>query len=303
MAFCPLWWSYLSESSGRRATYLTSFFLLAIFNILAAVSVSIDMFIVMRVLAGGACASVQSVGAGSVADIWPPKERGQAMGIFFLGPTLGPLVSPIIGGALAIRWGWRSTQWFMVIYGTLMFFLMLFFLPETSSLKPKTATTTRDMADESEKKSLSSQIQARICKIVALSLAPLRSVVLLKHRPILATCCYTGIAFGSYYLVNISVQSVFSNEPYSFSTMIVGLIYIPSALGSILGSVLGGCWTDYVMRREAIRQGRYDEQGNLIVRPVDRMNENVWLAAVLFPAAMLWFGWTADKHVFWLVPV
>lgn len=87
------------------------------------------MFII-RVLAGGACASVQSVGTGSVADLWLPKERGQVMGIFFLGPTLGPLVSPIIGGTLEIRWGWCSMQWFMVIYGALMFFLMLFFLPE-----------------------------------------------------------------------------------------------------------------------------------------------------------------------------
>lgn len=57
--------------------------------------------------------------------------------------------------------------------------------------------------------------------------------------------------------------------------MIVGLIYIPSALGSTQGSVLGGYWMDYVMRREAIRQGRYDEQGNFIVRPVDWMNENL----------------------------
>jgi hypothetical protein len=30
---------------------------------------------------------------------------------------LGPMFAPIIGGALTMRWSWRSTQWFMVIYG------------------------------------------------------------------------------------------------------------------------------------------------------------------------------------------
>ena len=33
------------------------------------------------------------------------------------------------------------------------------------------------------------------------------------------------------------------------------------------------------------------------------MRENAWVAAFLFPAALLWYGWTADKGVFWLVPL
>ncbi len=32
------------------------------------------------------------------------------------------------------------------------------------------------------------------------------------------------------------------------------------------------------------------------------MRENAWLAASLYPAALLWFGWAADRGVFWLVP-
>lgn len=75
------------------------------------------MLIVMRMLSGGSAASVQAVGAGTIADIWEPKERGRAMGIFYLGPLCGPLFAPIIGGALAQRWNWRATLWFLVIYG------------------------------------------------------------------------------------------------------------------------------------------------------------------------------------------
>jgi multidrug resistance protein len=117
MAIFPLWWSAFSEAFGRRSIYLISFILFVLFGILSAVSNSIAMLVVMRMLSGGAAASVQAVGAGTIADVWMPKERGRAMGIFYLGPLCGPLFAPIIGGALAQRWNWRATLWFLVIYG------------------------------------------------------------------------------------------------------------------------------------------------------------------------------------------
>ena len=117
MAIFPLWWSAFSESFGRRSIYLTSFALFVLFAALAAVSKNIGTLIVFRMLSGGAAASVQAVGAGTIADIWESRERGRAMGIFYLGPLCGPLLAPIIGGLLAERWGWRATMWCLSIYG------------------------------------------------------------------------------------------------------------------------------------------------------------------------------------------
>ncbi len=117
MSIFPLWWSAFSEIAGRRTIYLASYTLFVLFGILCAESKSIAMLIVMRILSGGSAASVQAVGAGTIADIWEPRERGRAMGIFYLGPLCGPLFAPIIGGALAQRWNWRATLWFLVIYG------------------------------------------------------------------------------------------------------------------------------------------------------------------------------------------
>ena len=77
----------------------------------------------MRMLSGGAAASVQAVGAGTIADIWEVKERGRAMGIFYLGPLCGPLLAPIIGGALNEGLGWRSVQWFQVRFFSYDFLL------------------------------------------------------------------------------------------------------------------------------------------------------------------------------------
>ena len=101
-----------------------------VWNVLSAVSVNIAMLIIFRMLAGGAAASAQTVGAGTVADVWDVKERGRAIGIFFLGPLCGPLIAPIIGGALTDGFGWRSTQWFLAIYGGAVLLLLRFALPE-----------------------------------------------------------------------------------------------------------------------------------------------------------------------------
>jgi multidrug resistance protein len=117
MSICPLWWSSLSEVFGRRSIYLISFVLFISFAILSARSTSITMLNIMRILSGGAAASVQAVGAGTISDIWKPIERGKAMGLFYLGPLCGPLFAPVIGGALAQRWHWRATMWFIAIYG------------------------------------------------------------------------------------------------------------------------------------------------------------------------------------------
>jgi len=57
------------------------------------------------------------------------------------------------------------------------------------------------------------------------------------------------------------------------------------------------------MAREAKRANRLTPSGKLIYLPEDRMRENAWLGALLMPAALLWYGWTAEKGVFWFCPI
>lgn len=127
----PLWWSSLSELEGRRTTYITSFALLFAFNIGSALAPDINSFIALRMLCGAASASVQSVGAGTVADLYISEDRGKNLSYYYLGPLLAPLLSPIFGSLLVNRWPWRSTQWFMVILSGCNVILLTVLLPET----------------------------------------------------------------------------------------------------------------------------------------------------------------------------
>ncbi|KAH9821978.1 Major Facilitator Superfamily (MFS) transporter [Teratosphaeria destructans] len=318
MSIFPLWWSSFSETLGRRNIYLVSFVLFALFNALAGVSMDIAMFIVMRCLAGGAAASVQAVGAGTVSDIWEVKERGRAMGIFYLGPLCGPLLSPIIGGALAQGLGWRSAQYFMAIFGACLCAIILFFLPETlrkrrSLAAEAEAETEHDLAinvatsGKSTRSPLTrtptkQSVHVKSRKYWALFrrafVDPLRIILYLQFPAVAISVYYSTVTFASLYILNISVQQTFAAGPYNYSALIVGLLYLPSSFGYFLASIFGGRWVDKIMHREARKAERYDpKSGKLLFRPEDRMKENAWLGAVLWPCALVWYGWSADYGV------
>lgn len=322
MSIFPLWWSSFSETLGRRTIYISSFALFTVFNVLSAVSTDTAMFIVMRILSGGASASVQAVGAGTIADIWEVKERGRAMGIFYLGPLCGPLLSPIVGGALAQGLGWRADMWFLVVYGVLLWIGLLFGLPETLKARKSVAAEAEmevvaGVAGANGEKgperptlqrmTTKQSVQVKTKKYASILrrclLDPLAIILHLRSPAVAITVYYASITFGSLYVLNISVQQTFSAPPYGFSTIIVGLLYIPNSTGYFLASVFGGRWIDSIMHREARKAGRFDENGKPQFRPEDRMKENAWLGAIMFPAGLLWYGWCADKGVFWLAPV
>lgn len=127
----PLWWSSFSERFGRRSVYLVSFVFFVAFSIGTALAPNISALIVLRVLQGGSSASVQAVGAGTIADLFAPHERGKAMGWYYLGPLMGPFLAPILGGAVSQAWGWRATQWLLLIFAACNLLSMAFLLPET----------------------------------------------------------------------------------------------------------------------------------------------------------------------------
>ena len=112
--------------------YILCLIACVVFGALSAISSSIAMLIVMRILWAGASCAVTPIGAAVVADIWEVKEKGQAMSVYYVGLLLGPALGPVIGGALVQRWSWRATQWFQMAYGALILILISFALPETT---------------------------------------------------------------------------------------------------------------------------------------------------------------------------
>lgn len=107
-AVAPLFWASWADFGGRKFLYLISISIYIIASLLlATVPRNVAALFILRVVQAFGAASVQSLGAGTVADIIEPKNRGQAISIFMLGPQLGPVLGPILGGAIGSNGQWR----------------------------------------------------------------------------------------------------------------------------------------------------------------------------------------------------
>ncbi|KAF9502098.1 vacuolar DHA amino acid exporter [Pleurotus eryngii] len=150
----PLLWSALSEIKGRKLVYILSVGLSTVGCIVTALAPNIGLVIGFRCLQGAgyeysrflthyysteashtydtnSSASVISIGAATLADLYPPSIRGTKMGIYYAAPLLGPSLGPILGGALTAGFSWRACFWFMAIFSGLSFLSFLFFFKDT----------------------------------------------------------------------------------------------------------------------------------------------------------------------------
>lgn len=56
-----------------------------------------------------------AIGAGCVADIATPEERGTFLGLFGGLSLLGPALGPLLGGILVYALSWRWIFWILTI--------------------------------------------------------------------------------------------------------------------------------------------------------------------------------------------
>lgn len=107
----PLLWSPLSETFGRKPVYMVAMFLYVVFNLPCALAPNLGSLLVGRFLCGVTSSVTLTLAGGSISDLFPPAERGNAIAYFAAAPYAGPVLGPIVGG-----WIWVGTQSWRWIY-------------------------------------------------------------------------------------------------------------------------------------------------------------------------------------------
>lgn len=129
---------WLGDRLGDRNLFIFSTSMFTLGSFLCSISWSVDSLIFFRIL--------QAVGAGPLIggtmaimyDVFPPRERGLALGLYMTGWSLGPFFGPILGGYLTEHVHWRAIFYINIPFGLLSIVAAFFLLPGRSADQEKT---------------------------------------------------------------------------------------------------------------------------------------------------------------------
>ncbi|XTI87743.1 MFS general substrate transporter [Cenococcum geophilum] len=261
--------------------YLTCNVLFTVFNIACAASDSLGSLVVFRFLAGTFGGCPITIGAGSFGDMIAQEHRGGIIAIWALGPLLGPVVGPVAGGFLGQNAGWRWVLWLLSIAVNESYPPVLLQKKAKRLQKETGNTRLRSVLDTDRR---ASHVFAR---------SIIRPINLLFRSPIVATLSiYQGIIYGYLYLLFTTITLIFQYQ-YGFSQGIVGLAYLGIGVGSLIGLGVAGAVSDRLLKK-LTREG--------VMKPEYRLPPLI-PACFFIPIGLFWYGWSAQAHTHWIVPI
>jgi len=111
---------------------------------------------------------------------------------------------------------------------------------------------------------------------------------------------FVAYTYGMLYLILVSLPLLFGDGAhgghlfnYGFKPSIGGLFYLSLLVGFILGGIYQSWFQNWIYVKLTKRNGES--------RPEYRMLSAI-LGLAMFPISLLWYGWSAQAQVHWIVP-
>ncbi|KAK4087967.1 hypothetical protein Purlil1_7725 [Purpureocillium lilacinum] len=256
----------LADKIGRRPVYLFMMSVYCVANVGLALQNNWTALFLLRMLQSCGSAATIAVGYGVVSDIAPPSKRGTFVSGLVLGveanlgeqrPNITTAVGPILGGALASYLGWRWIFWFLAISSGACLLLIALLLPETARSivgdgSGKVSGFRRTVLSHWQLLTLrqghrrpgsaSGEAAVAIGNDTGRRLKlpnPLASLKLLWAKD----SALITLIFGIFYMNLSSLQASTSTlflTVYDISGIQLGLVYLPSGIGSCIGAYCAG---------------------------------------------------------------
>lgn len=122
----------LSDRFGRRPVLLWGFGIFLAGSLICALTHSISVFLVGRILqAGGGCVGIV-LGRAIVRDLFDRRQAASMIGYVTMGMAVAPMVGPAIGGVLDQTFGVEAISYFVIAVGLIVSLAAFVNLHETN---------------------------------------------------------------------------------------------------------------------------------------------------------------------------
>ncbi|KAF4448023.1 putative dityrosine transporter [Fusarium austroafricanum] len=293
-----------SDTYGRRPAYMICCAIYLVANIGLALQHSYVALIVLRCLQSCGSSATIALGSATSADMVTRAERGKYLGYASMGVTLGPALGPVIGGLLDQYLGWRSIFWFLTILSGAFFLIIFIFLPETCRSVVGNGSITPPWWNMSLIGYLKQRKQEHIESVVEQPRRkrpnPFASLKMVFEKETGLVLGFSALMYGGYYMVLATLSSQLASR-FNYSSIVVGLCYLPIGIGSICYRYTAGFVMDWNFRRYAKRQGMEivkNQQQDLKLLPIERMRIEISLPLVYMACAMvIIYGWIMEQKL------
>jgi EmrB/QacA subfamily drug resistance transporter len=107
----------LGDLFGRVRLYNLGFAIFTVGSGLCSIAPDATFLVFMRLVQGLGGALIWSNNAAILTDVFPPTERGRALGINQVAGVAGSILGLVVGGVLTTYLGWRSIFWINLVPG------------------------------------------------------------------------------------------------------------------------------------------------------------------------------------------
>ncbi|KAL4766169.1 MFS transporter [Aspergillus foveolatus] len=286
----PLVWAPLSEVYGRKPAVLGPYFIAAIFSFGSATAKDVQTLMLTRFFTGFFGAAPVTNTGGVLGDIWSAEERGAAIVGYAMAVVGGPVLGPIVGGAISQSYlGWRWTQYTTGIMMMLFLTLDVLYIDESY---PNTLLVykARRLRFETGNWALHARHEEW-----DVTLRELGNKYLIRPFALLATpicflvALYASFVYGILYLSLASFPVVFQ-ELRGWNQVIGALPFLAYLVGILFGAGIN-------LANQKFYISRFKANHN---RPVPEARlPPMMLGSVVFAAGLFIFGWTSQVDIYW----